>query len=70
MKTMLREIGILRTCRDVTRLTLNQQEGPNSRSDKMAIGFHRLTCRGCRRFKRQVAFMTAATAQWRGYRDS
>jgi hypothetical protein len=69
MKALLYEIRVLRTCREVTRLTLVGLDRANTMVDRTAMAVHRLTCPGCRRFKKQAHFMSEVGAAWRAQRD-
>jgi len=60
---------LLPTCRDVTRLVLEGEDRPLSRTERWALRVHWLICDACRHFRKQTADMRVTMDRWRQYRD-
>lgn len=60
---------IRRTCRDVTRLVLENQDRPLRPLESVSLRLHWMICKRCRVFRRQQQLMRVALDRWRGYRD-
>ena len=48
------------SCREVTRLISDAQEGPLRLQDRMSMRMHLLMCSACRNFEEQMATIRAA----------
>lgn len=63
-------IKLHRTCRDVTRLVLENQDRPLRPLESVSLRLHWVICERCRRFRQQQRLMRVALDRWRSYRDS
>lgn len=57
----------LPNCKEVTRLALEGESRPLASGERLGIRVHRLFCKGCANFGKQVDLMRKATAHWRSY---
>jgi hypothetical protein len=57
------------SCRDVTRMVLAGQDRQLGPVKLTLIRVHRLFCRACDNFGKQVELMRKASARWRSYGD-
>ena len=44
-------------CDQASRLISNSQETPLNKAERLALSFHLLICRVCRKYKKQLKFM-------------
>ena len=44
-------------CDHASRLISNSQEAPLNKAERLALSFHLLICRMCRKYKKQLKFM-------------
>ena len=44
-------------CDQASRLISNSQEAPLNKAERLALSFHLLICRVCRKYKKQLKFM-------------
>lgn len=59
-----------RTCREVTRLVLQAEDGRRlPLADRLALRLHLLACHACPRFLKQVELMRRAGERWRRYSE-
>lgn len=61
---------IRRSCKDVTRLVLENQDRPLKAMESVSLRLHWLACSSCRRFKDQQRLMRVALDRWKQYRDA
>lgn len=60
---------IRRTCQEVTRLVLQNQDRPLRPLEGLLLRLHWLACQRCRDFRSQQRLMRAALDRWKTYRD-
>ncbi len=58
-----------RTCKQVTHLVLQAEDGPLPLRERLALRLHMWVCQACPRFSRQVALMRRAGQRWRAYSE-
>jgi hypothetical protein len=58
------------TCREATRLLLEDEEHELSVSDRLALQAHVKICFACQRFVSQLNFMRRATRAWRKHSET
>ena len=55
------------TCREATRLLLEDEDHELASADRLALQVHVKICFACQRFVSQLNFMRRATRAWRQY---
>ena len=58
------------TCREATRLLLEDEEHELSVADRLALQAHVKICFACQRFVSQLNFMRRATRAWRKHSET
>ena len=58
-----------RTCREVTRLVLQNEDRQLAWHERVAVRLHMRICDACPRFLKQVPFMREAMGHWRRYSE-
>ncbi len=58
------------TCRDATRLLLEDEDRELPASDRLALQVHVKICFACQRFVSQLNFMRRATRAWRKHSET
>lgn len=58
-----------RTCREVTRLVLMNEDRALPWHERVAVRMHMRICDACPRFVQQVGFMRQAMGRWRSYAE-
>ena len=58
------------TCREATRLLLEDEDREISASERVALQVHVKICFACQRFVAQLNFMRRATRAWRRHSES
>ena len=58
-----------RTCREVTRLVLLNEDRHLAWHERVAVRLHMRICHACPRFLKQVRFMREAMGNWRRYAE-
>jgi len=58
------------TCREATRLLLEDEERDLPPADRLALQVHVKICFACQRFVSQLNFMRRATRAWRKHTES
>jgi hypothetical protein len=58
------------TCREATRLLLEDEEHDIAPVDRLALQVHVKICFACQRFVAQLNFMRRATRAWRKHNES
>jgi hypothetical protein len=59
----------MRTCKDVTALTLQSEDRTLTTRERLGVHMHMLICKACPKFAKQVTLLRKATAQWRKYSE-
>jgi len=59
-----------RTCREATRLLLEDEERELPAADRLALQVHVKICFACQRFVSQLNFMRRATRAWRKHSET
>lgn len=59
----------LPNCREVTRVVLEGEGRALTATEGLTIRAHRLFCKACRDFGKQVELMRKASARWRSYTE-
>ena len=58
------------TCREATRLLLEDEERELPAADRLALQVHVKICFACQRFVAQLNFMRRATKAWRKHSET
>lgn len=58
------------TCREATRLLLEDEDRELSAADRVTLQVHVKICFACQRFVSQLNFMRRATSAWRKHGES
>jgi hypothetical protein len=58
------------TCREATRLLLEDEERELPAADRLALQVHVKICFACQRFVSQLNFMRRATRAWRKHSET
>ena len=58
------------TCREATRLLLEDEDHELAPADRLALQVHVKICFACQRFVSQLNFMRRATRAWRNHAES
>ena len=58
------------TCREATRLLLEDEDRELAPADRLALQVHVKICFACQRFTSQLNFMRRATRAWRRHSES
>jgi len=58
------------TCREATRLLLEDEERELPAADRLALQVHVKICFACQRFVSQLNFMRRATRAWRKHSEA
>jgi len=58
------------TCREATRLLLEDEERELPTTDRLALQVHVKICFACQRFVSQLNFMRRATRAWRKHSET
>jgi hypothetical protein len=58
------------TCREATRLLLEDEDHDLALSDRIALQVHVKICFACQRFVSQLNFMRRATRAWRNHTEA
>jgi putative zinc finger protein len=58
------------TCREATRLLLEDEDNELAPADRLALQVHVKICFACQRFVSQLNFMRRATRAWRNHTES
>jgi hypothetical protein len=58
------------TCREATRLLLEDEDHELAPADRLALQVHVKICFACQRFVSQLNFMRRATRAWRNHTES
>ena len=53
------------TCKEVSRLVSQKQDGPLAARDRLKMWFHMRWCDACREFERQTALLREAMRRYR-----
>lgn len=53
-------------CRDAHKLVVHAQDSRLPLGQRLAVRYHLLICQGCRNFRRQMAFLRAASQHFPG----
>lgn len=59
----------LPNCKEVTRLALEGENRALASRERLTIRVHRLFCKGCTNFGKQLDLMRKASARWRSYTE-
>ncbi len=55
----------MKTCREISRLTSESRYRRLAAGERLGLTLHRLLCRPCRRFARQMQMLDQSIAAWR-----
>ena len=69
MKTPMKKLPLMRTCKEVTALVIAREDRELPVVERLALRMHMAICNACPRFERQVLTMRNAMKQWRAYRE-
>lgn len=69
MKTRMRQLPLMRSCKEVTTLLIAREDRALPWQERVALRMHMVICQACPRFERQVLTMRNAMRQWRHYTD-
>lgn len=69
MKTWMRRLPLMRSCKEVSALVIAREDRALPWSERMALRLHMAICGACPRFERQVLTLRNAMRQWRHYTD-
>lgn len=67
MKTLMKKLPLMRTCKEVTALVIAREDRALPATERLALRMHMAICNACPRFERQVLTMRNAMKQWRHY---
>jgi hypothetical protein len=67
MNRFMRQLPLMRNCKEVTALVIAREDRDLPWAERAALRVHMAMCQACPRFERQVLTMRNAMKQWRGY---
>ncbi len=67
MNRFMRQLPLMRNCKEVTALVIAREDRDLPWAERAALRVHMAMCKACPRFERQVLTMRNAMKQWRGY---
>jgi hypothetical protein len=69
MNKFLRQVPLMRNCKEVTAMVVAREDRDLGIKDQLALRLHMAMCKACPRFERQMLTMRNAMRQWRNYTD-
>jgi hypothetical protein len=69
MNKFLRQVPLMRNCKEVTAMVVAREDRDLGIKDQLALRLHMAMCKACPRFERQMLTMRNAMKQWRNYTD-
>lgn len=67
MNRFMRQLPLMRNCKEVTALVIAREDRDLPWAERAALRVHMAMCQACPRFERQMLTMRNAMKQWRGY---
>lgn len=69
MKTLMRHLPLMRTCKEAAALMVAQEDRPLPMVERAALNVHLALCKACPQFRNQLLTMKQAMKQWRHYTE-
>jgi len=69
MKSLMRHLPLMRSCKDAAALVIAREDRQLSTLDRAALRMHLAICKACPKFENQVLTLRNAMKQWRHYTE-